>query len=167
MMLALSAASGPALPLLTLHLVPAALLFRSGALGNYPSSRLGLAIVVWEGVYWATLACLPYYDRLDRLVEGGVSRGGAGVGPKHIEEPCCECHAECEASGDWNHDWNQSRNQSWTQRLERLVPETPPETGIETGSSGICGSGTGSHAVRDGSPRCGTGPRGSQATVRS
>jgi hypothetical protein len=132
MMLLLSAASGPAHPLLTLHLVPAALLFRSGALGNYPSSALGLAIVVWEGVYWATLACLPYYDRLDRLVEGGVSRGGAGVGPKHIEEPCCECHAECVCGSDVAEtgtvtgtragtragakDWN-----DWFQRLRRRL----------------------------------------------
>ncbi|CAK9784394.1 unnamed protein product [Cutaneotrichosporon oleaginosum] len=87
-MLALAVAGGPVLPLLTIHLVPALLLFRSAVMGNYPSSKLSLVLIVWESVYWAALMSCPYYDRLDRLVGGGVSKGGAGTGlPRHIEEP--------------------------------------------------------------------------------
>ncbi|BEI94008.1 uncharacterized protein CcaverHIS019_0604670 [Cutaneotrichosporon cavernicola] len=85
--LLMSAAGARALSLLTLHLVPSLLLFRSGKMGNYPSSPLSTIIVVWEVVYWAILVCTPYHDPLDRLVGGAVSRGGVG-GPRHIEEPC-------------------------------------------------------------------------------
>ncbi|GMK57331.1 hypothetical protein CspeluHIS016_0401650 [Cutaneotrichosporon spelunceum] len=86
--LLMSVAWARSLPLLTVHLVPTLLLFRSSERANYPSSRLGTAIVGWEVAYWVVLVCLPYYEELDRLVEGAASRGGVMPGPKHIEEPC-------------------------------------------------------------------------------
>lgn len=94
-MLALALVDGPVLPLLTFHLVPALLLFRSAAMGNYPGGPIGLVLVIWECVYWAALASIPYHDRLDRLLQGAVSHGGTGAGkpgsmPDHIEEPTCE-----------------------------------------------------------------------------
>lgn len=99
MLLALALTDGPVLPLVTFHLVPALLLFRSAALGNYPGGPIGLVLVIWEGVYWAALASIPYHDRLDRLLEGAVSHGGTGAGkqgsmPDHIEEPTCKLPVE-------------------------------------------------------------------------
>ncbi|WVQ79432.1 hypothetical protein IAT38_001530 [Cryptococcus sp. DSM 104549] len=81
----------PILPLLTLHLVPALLAFRSDVLQR--PSGLGIACSALEVVYWVVLISIPYSANLDRLLEGGVSKGGGSSGsygshlPKHCEEP--------------------------------------------------------------------------------
>lgn len=77
----------PILPLVTLDLIPALLLFRSDAIRG--ASRLVLAPTCVQLVYWCTLMCIPYYDKLDRILDGAVSHGGIDAPPlaRHIEEP--------------------------------------------------------------------------------
>lgn len=86
----------PLAALVTLYLVPEALLFRSASLSKGVST-VSLVILVTEVVYWAALLSVPYYDHLDELLSGAVSHGGLNVGKglkEAIEEPTCElqCH---------------------------------------------------------------------------
>ncbi|KAK8854514.1 hypothetical protein IAR55_003253 [Kwoniella newhampshirensis] len=82
----------PITPLVTFHIVPALLLFRSALLSPH-TSGLNIASLVYEIVYWMALISIPYYEQLDRLLEGGHSKGGGSAGsygeklPKHYEEP--------------------------------------------------------------------------------
>ncbi|WWD19355.1 hypothetical protein CI109_103814 [Kwoniella shandongensis] len=82
----------PVTPLLTAHIIPALLLFRSAIILPH-TSGLQIASSVYEIVYWIALISIPYYETLDRLLIGGHSRGGGSSGsygeklPKHYEEP--------------------------------------------------------------------------------
>ncbi|WVQ80023.1 hypothetical protein IAT38_002124 [Cryptococcus sp. DSM 104549] len=79
-------------PLLTCHMVPSLLLFRSLVVQPH-TSLLKIACSVVEAVYWVALVSVPYYEGLDNLLEGGKSKGGGSSGSygtklrKHCEEP--------------------------------------------------------------------------------
>lgn len=77
----------PLLPLITCDLVPALLLFRSRAIRG--ASHLALAPTCVQLLYWSLLMSIPYYDSLDRILDGAISHGGIGAPPlpRHIEEP--------------------------------------------------------------------------------
>jgi len=86
-MIIVAAMSGPVTPLVTLHLTPMFLLFRTAVLNGTPWVALAPAVI--EMVYWAALVSVPYYDGLDRLLAGAVCHGGIGYPewPRHLEEP--------------------------------------------------------------------------------
>ncbi|OCF40975.1 ATP-binding cassette transporter [Kwoniella heveanensis CBS 569] len=78
-------------PLLTIHLLPTLLLFRSNLVQPHPS-KLRIASGIVEVVYWAAMISMPYSEGLDRLLSGSVSKGGGSSGsyghnlPIHPEE---------------------------------------------------------------------------------
>ncbi|WVO14579.1 hypothetical protein L204_102214 [Cryptococcus depauperatus] len=79
-------------PFLTLHTTSSLLLFRSLVISPNPS-KLHMVCYLVEVVYWVAMTTLPYYEDLDRLLEGGKSGGGGSSGcygvklPRHQEEP--------------------------------------------------------------------------------
>ncbi|WRT68702.1 uncharacterized protein IL334_005682 [Kwoniella shivajii] len=84
--------SSPLTAILTVHLLPTLIMFRSNIVQPH-TSRLRIASGVLEMVYWVALISIPYSEGLDRLLEGGVSQGGSSSGSygtklnKHCEEP--------------------------------------------------------------------------------
>jgi hypothetical protein len=85
----------PIIPLISLHLVPSLLILRGQILHSKPT-LLGIAPSVIELIYWTFLISIPYGEGLDRLLEGGKSKGGGTSGsygkelPQHLEEPTCK-----------------------------------------------------------------------------
>nr|XP_019045027.1 ATP-binding cassette transporter [Kwoniella bestiolae CBS 10118]OCF23957.1 ATP-binding cassette transporter [Kwoniella bestiolae CBS 10118] len=84
--------SSPLTAILTIHILPSLILFRSNTIQPHTSS-LRIASGVVEVVYWVAMISIPYSEGLDRLLDGGVSQGGGTSGsygeklPKHCEEP--------------------------------------------------------------------------------
>ncbi|WVR09322.1 hypothetical protein IAU60_006387 [Kwoniella sp. DSM 27419] len=78
-------------PLLSAHIVPALLIFRSEVIQPTPS-KLTIACVIVELVYWAAMISMPYSEQTGRILQGGVSKGGGSSGsygkklPRHPEE---------------------------------------------------------------------------------
>ncbi|KAK6910984.1 hypothetical protein I203_105019 [Kwoniella mangroviensis CBS 8507] len=84
--------SSPLTAVLTFHILPSLILFRSNIIQPHTSS-LKIASGIVEVVYWVAMISIPYSEELDRLLTGGVSQGGGSSGsygeelPKHCEEP--------------------------------------------------------------------------------
>ncbi|WWC90401.1 uncharacterized protein L201_005336 [Kwoniella dendrophila CBS 6074] len=84
--------SSPLSAILSIHILPSLLLFRSNIIQPHTSS-LRVASGILEVVYWVIMVNIPYSEGLDRLMKGGYSTGGGSSGsygeklPKHAEEP--------------------------------------------------------------------------------
>ncbi|WVQ75171.1 hypothetical protein IAR50_004781 [Cryptococcus sp. DSM 104548] len=87
----LAALHQPIIPVLTLHLPIKLLLFRSSVI-QQSASALTATCIAAELFYWFALISIPYEHELDRLLEGGTSKGGGTLGsfghslPSHPEE---------------------------------------------------------------------------------
>ncbi|ODO06989.1 hypothetical protein I350_04354 [Cryptococcus amylolentus CBS 6273] len=88
----MSALHRPIIPILTMHLPVTLLLFRSTVI-RQSASALSATCIAAELFYWFALISIPYEHKLDRLLEGGTSKGGGTLGsfghslPSHPEEP--------------------------------------------------------------------------------
>nr|XP_018261799.1 ATP-binding cassette transporter [Kwoniella dejecticola CBS 10117]OBR83957.1 ATP-binding cassette transporter [Kwoniella dejecticola CBS 10117] len=84
--------SSPLTAILTIHILPSLIAFRSNIVQPH-TSTLRIASGIIEVVYWIAMISLPYSESLDRLLEKGFSQGGGSSGsygeklPTHCEEP--------------------------------------------------------------------------------
>ncbi|WWC71269.1 uncharacterized protein I206_105222 [Kwoniella pini CBS 10737] len=84
--------SSPLTAILTIHVLPSLIAFRSNIVQPHTSALI-IASGILEVVYWIAMISIPYSENLDRLLEKGFSQGGGTSGsygtklPKHCEEP--------------------------------------------------------------------------------